>query len=48
MLKRDIPVQVLENHEKHTLQNGTASDEMAQYINATVKDSQNKNGGLGT
>ena len=40
-------VRVLKNHEKHILKNGTASDEMGQYINALVQDSQNKNVWIG-
>ena len=40
-------VRVLENHEQHILKNGTASDEMGQYINALVQDSQNKNVWIG-
>ena len=41
-------VRVLENHEKHILKNGTASEEMAQSINALIQDSQNKNMWIGS
>ena len=39
---------MLQSHEEHTLKNGTASEEMAQRINALTKDSQNKNMWIGS
>ena len=41
-------VQVLQNHEKHIAKSGAASEEMAQYINALIKDNENKNTWIGT
>ena len=35
-------VRVLQNHEQRILTNGTASQEMAQYINAMALDNENK------
>ena len=30
------------NHEQHILQNGAASQEMAQYVNVLLQDNQNQ------
>ena len=41
-------VRVLQIHEEHILKSGTASEEMAQRINALIQDSQNKNMWIGS
>ena len=35
-------VRVLQNHEQHILQNGAASQEMAQYVNVLLQDNQSQ------
>ena len=41
-------VRVLQSHEQLILKNGTASDEMAQRINALIQDSRNQNTWIGS
>ena len=35
-------VRVLQSHEKHILQNGAASQEMAQYVNVLLQDTRSQ------
>ena len=41
-------VRVLQNNEQHMAKSGAASEEMAQYINALIRDNENKSLWIGT
>ena len=39
---------VLQNHEQHIINNGAVAQQMAQYIDALIKDNENKSLWIGT